>query len=187
MARVPLESLLEEYEYAKHLKNPFGAEADSFRRRLQTGAQAQWSLTTLQGLAFWNHACGARSQPWTAFEAQGAELQALRADVEKGLVPVLEVQRHQVQFAHLSFQEFLVAELLTRMLERGCADLASWLRDAAGSPWWSEARGEGCGRGQLGPAVCKGGFGGACGFGLCACGEVLLMTAELLDAPGELE
>ena len=104
MARVPLESLLEEYEYAKHLKNPFGAEADSFRRRLQTGAQAQWSLTTLQGLAFWNHACGARSQPWTAFEAQ-AELQALRADVEKGLVPVLEVLRDQVQFAHLSYQE----------------------------------------------------------------------------------
>ena len=42
------------------------------------------------------------------------------------------------RFAHLSYQEYLAAKTLARMLERGVGDLAPWLHACAGEPWWSD-------------------------------------------------
>ena len=42
------------------------------------------------------------------------------------------------RFAHLSYQEYLAAKTLARMLARDVGDLAPWLHACAGEPWWSD-------------------------------------------------
>ena len=42
-----------------------------------------------------------------------------------------------VQFCHLSFQEYLSAEFLA-LVSRDISELGAWLRAGAGDPWWSQ-------------------------------------------------
>ena len=80
------------------------------RFRLRTGDAAQqrsWPLDTLRCVAFWNHYRCTRSQGWDEFADLGDEVAALRRQVERGRLPLLEVVQQRVQFAHLSFQEYL--------------------------------------------------------------------------------
>ncbi len=84
------------YEYA--LDTMF--EMDALRASI-SGEQSV-PLSTVRDaarlVAFWNHLCGKRDQPWGAFDGMdAAAMAALRTQVELGRLPVLEVAHEQVQ------------------------------------------------------------------------------------------
>ncbi len=65
----------------------------ALRLRLRTGDAAQqhsWPLDTLRCVAFWNHYRRTRSQGWDEFADLGDDVVALRRQVERGMLPLLE-------------------------------------------------------------------------------------------------
>ena len=77
-------------------------QASTVRGRLQGEERVGWTLDTLRSVAFWNQHQGARSQRWEEFGDLGAEVSALRRQVERGVLPLLESAHGQVQFVHRS-------------------------------------------------------------------------------------
>jgi len=109
-------------------------QSDLFRLRLHTGeTSVAWTLDTVRCVAFGMHLRGARSLPWAAFGELGGELRALEEHVRAGFLPLLEVVHGDVQFAHLSYQEYLAAEAVALIWRcRQCRDrdhLAPGVRD----------------------------------------------------------
>ncbi len=79
-------------------------QAERFRGRLQGDEAPEWTLDTVRSVAFWNQLQGCRAQRWACFDL-GRPLVALRQQVVRGRLPLLEDKAGQVQFAHLSYQE----------------------------------------------------------------------------------
>ena len=79
-------------------------QAERFRGRLLGDEAPEWTLDTVRSVAFWNQLQGCRAQRWACFDL-GRPLVALRQQVERGRLPLLEDKAGQVQFAHLSYQE----------------------------------------------------------------------------------
>ena len=79
-------------------------QAERFRGRLQGDEAPEWTLDTVRSVAFWNQLQGCRAQRWACFDL-GRPLVALRQQVERGRLPLLEDKAGMVQFAHLSYQE----------------------------------------------------------------------------------
>ena len=129
-------------------------QSDAYRGRLQGDGEKGWTLGTLRCVAFWNQFRGARSQSWEEFVDLGSELAALRQHVDRGMLPLVESTHGHVQFAHLSYQEFLAADFLRGAWAKTDGDTA-WLHQCAGNPWWSGAGGgrsgwlEGAERGSM--------------------------------------
>ena len=53
-----------------------------------------------------------------AFDGFGTAVTALRHEVDLGRLPVLEAAHGEVQFIHLSFQEFLAGNFISRQLQK---------------------------------------------------------------------
>eukprot|EP00966_Prymnesium_polylepis_P004477 102963-Prymnesium_polylepis.1 len=69
------------------------------------------SLHALRAIALCNHIAARRSQPWSAFEqVPSLVLDAVTAEVARGRLAVLEVTGSEVDFAHLSYQEYLAGD-----------------------------------------------------------------------------
>ena len=79
-------------------------QAEHFRGRLLGDEAPEWTLDTVRSVAFWNQLQCCRAQRWACFDL-GRPLVALRQQVERGRLPLLEDKAGQVQFAHLSYQE----------------------------------------------------------------------------------
>ncbi len=93
------------------------------------------SLRELLGtMAFWNHLSGAIAQPWSSCFFLGAGV----AVVQTWNLSVLPGSAASARFMHLSFQEYLSAELLAHLLSGGTAELGAWLQACAGDSWWSQ-------------------------------------------------
>ena len=85
--------------------------------------------------AFWNHLSGTVTQPWSSFFFLGAGVAVVQASNLSTLASG-NVDRN-VQFCHLSFQEYMSAEFLA-LVSRDISELGAWLRAGAGDPWWSQ-------------------------------------------------
>ena len=96
--------------------------------KAQDGSAVEQSEGSLRLIAFANHMGGKRNQTWDEFEEAGLELGALRKQAELGHMPLLEVSCGRVQFVHLSYQEYLAAEVLSRLLNAGVGNFGAWLR-----------------------------------------------------------
>eukprot|EP00966_Prymnesium_polylepis_P068721 1596349-Prymnesium_polylepis.2 len=83
--------------------------------------------------------------------AARALLAAIKAEVARGRLAVLEVVADEVGFIYLSYQEYLAGDAMRLLVQRGrdelvaasgrgaLGGLGAWLGTCAGEVWWSQA------------------------------------------------
>jgi len=124
------------YEYAVQMVCQVNAAKSTRGSNLSTALET--SERSLQLIAFANHESRKRSQSWELLAEAGLQVDAVRELVALGSMPLLEVVAGRVQFTHLSYQEYLAAEVVARLVSKDAARHKAWLRTCAGEAWWTE-------------------------------------------------